>query len=391
MKVLVIAWTSLVRTRRDRLGLFFIILMPMVIIITLGITYGGQGSVRVGVTDQDQGPFAVELIDEIGDSTGEARIEIRNFATVDELRDAAARGQIQFGIAIPDGYEAALRSGKPGSVEFVAPPTTQSSAVQATAERAVAAQAALVRAARFAAVTNGVTFDAALAAAKTARSAAAGVSVTVASVVTTATSRASGFSIGAQSQLVLFMFLTSLVGATELVLSRQLGITRRMLATPTGPWTIIAGEGLGRVGLAVFQGAFIVLASWLLFQVDWVDPAATVAIVAIFSFVGAGAAMLVGTIASNPSQAGALGPGLGLVFGLLGGTMVPIEVFPEAMRTIAHLTPHAWAMDAFRALLFDSATLADIVPQLGVLVLFAVALCGLAVIRFRQLLRTGAT
>jgi ABC-2 type transport system permease protein len=46
--------------------------------------------------------------------------------------------------------------------------------------------------------------------------------------------------------------------------------------------------------------------------------------------------------------------------------MVPIEVFPEAMRSIAHLTPHAWAMDAFRALLFDGATLADILPQLGV-------------------------
>jgi len=76
--------------------------------------------------------------------------------------------------------------------------------------------------------------------------------------------------------------------------------------------------------------------------------------------------------------------------GALGGAMVPIEVFPEAMRTIAHVTPHAWAMDAFRALLFDDATLADIVPQLGVLVLFAIGLVTVAVLRFRQLLRTGA-
>jgi len=390
MKILVIAWTNLVRTLRDRLGLFFIVLMPMIIIITLGITYGGQGSVRVGVVDADRGPFAVELVDAIGDVTGDAQIEIRRLATVDELRDAVARGHVQFGLSIADGYDAALRAGQPGDVEFMAPPTTASSAVQATAERAVATQAALIRATRFATATNGISFDAALAAARTARAGAAGVSVTVASVVTSATSRTSGFSIGAQSQLVLFMFLTSLVGAAELVLSRQLGISRRMLATPTGPWTIIAGEGLGRVGLAVFQGGFIVLASWLLFQVDWVDLGATVAIVAIFSFVGAGAAMLVGTIASNPSQAGALGPALGLVFGLLGGTMVPIEVFPEAMRTIAHVTPHAWAMDAFRAMLFDDATLADIVPQLGVLVLFAIGLVTLAVLRFRQLLRTGA-
>jgi ABC-2 type transport system permease protein len=389
MKVLVIAWTNLVRTFRDRLGLFFIVLMPMIIIVTLGITYGGQGSVRVGVADADGGPFAVELAESVTAATGDARIEIFPYSTSDELHDAVARGFVQFGLAIEPGYDAALRNGQSGAVRFLAPPTTASSAVRATVERAVASQAALIRAARFAATAAGTSFDSALASARVARDRASGIAVKVQSVVNVKSSRASGFSIGAQSQLVLFMFLTSLVGAAELVVSRQLGITRRMLASPTRTWTIIAGEGLGRVGLAIFQGAFIVLASWLIFSVDWVDPAATVAIVAIFSFVGAGAAMLIGTIASNPSQAGALGPALGLVFGLIGGTMVPIEVFPEAMRTVAHVTPHAWAMDAFRALLFDDATLVDILPQLGVLALFAVVLVGLAVFRFHRLLRSG--
>lgn len=390
MKVLVIAWANMIRTFRDRLGLFFIVLMPMIIIITLGLTYGGQGAARVGVLDADGGPLAVELVDSIADATGDARIEILRPATPADLEDAVARGFVNVGLAIDAGYDAALRSGQFVKVRILAPPTTGASAVGATVERAIAAQSALVRAARFAAEVNGLTFDAALAAARAAEIRAAGVGVTVQSVATDTGSRASGFSIGAQSMLVLFMFLTSLTGATELVVSRQLGISRRMLATPTGIWTIIAGEGLGRVGLAIFQGAFIVLASWLFFSVDWVDPAATVAIVAIFSFVGAGAAMLVGSVASNPSQAGALGPALGLVFGLVGGTMVPIEIFPEAMRTAAHVTPHAWAMDAFRALLFDDASLVDILPELGVLALFAAGLVALAVYRFRRLLRTGA-
>lgn len=78
------------------------------------------------------------------------------------------------------------------------------------------------------------------------------------------------------------------------------------------------------------------------------------------------------------------------MIGLLGGTMVPIEIFPEAMRTVAHLTPHAWAMDAFRALLFENASLAEILPELGVLAGFAVVLVALAVYRFRRLLRTGS-
>jgi ABC-2 type transport system permease protein len=388
MKVLAIAWANLVRTSRDRLGLFFVVLMPMIIIVTLGITYGGQGAVRVGVTDEDGGPLAIALVDAIPASS-DARIEIHRYASAAALRDAVSRGYVQSGLAIPAGYDAALRGGGAGHVEVIAPKTTASGAVTPTIERAIAGQAALVRAARFAQARSAASFDAALAAAGKATSAAAGVGVQVQSVVSGTGSSVSGFSIGAQSQLVLFMFLTSLVGAAELVISRQLGISRRMLATPTGPWTIIAGEGLGRVGLALFQGAFIVIASWLLFRVNWVDPGATVAIVAVFAFVGAGAAMLVGSIAANPSQAGALGPALGLLLGLVGGTMVPIDVFPQAMRSIAHVTPHAWAMDAFRAILFDGAGVGEILPQLLVLGLFAVGLVALAVFRLRRLIRAG--
>ena len=105
----------------------------------------------------------------------------------------------------------------------------------------------------------------------------------------------------------------------------------------------------------------------------------------VFAFVAGGAAMLVGSVASNPSQAGALGPALGLLLALLGGAMVPSEVFPEAMRTLSHVTPHAWAMDAFRAL-GSGDTVVTILPQLLVLAVFATGLLGLATLRFRRVL-----
>lgn len=388
MKALAIAWANLVRTSRDRQGLFFIVLLPMILIVVLGITYGGQGSARVGVADADGGPFARELATDIG-ATTEARIEVRSYGTVADLRDAVARGFVEFGLAIPTGYDAALRSGGTASVEFEAPPTTASGAVRSTVERAVAAQSALVRAARFAAAQDGVSLDVALAAARASRASAPGVAVVVESVATSATASVSGFSLGAQSQVILFMFLTALTGAVELITTRQLGISRRMLSTPTSVRTIILGEGIGRVGLALFQGSFIVIASALLFNVEWANPVATAAIVVVFSFVAGGAALLIGAIAANASQAGALGPALGMLLGLLGGTMVPAEVFPEAMRTASHLTPHAWAMDAFRGLLLRGETLVDILPQLAVLAGFAVVLMTLAVWRFRRALVAG--
>lgn len=389
MKVAVIAWTNLVRTFRDRLGLFFMVLMPMIIIITLGITFGGQATVRVGIVDADGGPLAIELARLI-ETDADAHVAELAYPNATDLGDAVSRGHVQVGVVIAAGYEAALRSGGTAHVEVLAPATTASSAVRTTVERAIATQSARIEAARFASEANGIPFEQALAAAATTQERSPGVGVAMVSVAETSTARANSFSIGAQSQLILFMFLTSLVGASELVVTRQLGVSRRMLASPTGPWTIIAGEGLGRVALAIFQGAFIVLASALLFGVEWIDPIATIAIIVIFSFVGAGAAMLVGTIASNPSQAGALGAGAGLLLGLLGGTMVPVEVFPSAMRSVAHVTPHAWAMDAFRALVYDNASIVDLAPELAALGVFALGLVSLAVLRFRRLIRNGS-
>jgi ABC-2 type transport system permease protein len=190
--------------------------------------------------------------------------------------------------------------------------------------------------------------------------------------------------VGAESQVILFMFLTSMTGAVVLISTRQLGISRREFSTPTSVRTIIAGETLGRFAFALFQGAFIVVATALLFGVDWIDPLATGAIVVAFALVAAGAAMLVATVVSNEHQLSAVGPALGMILGLLGGTMVPIEVFPDVMRTLSHVTPHAWAMDAFHRLLLHGGGLAQVLPEVGVLLAFAVALLSLAVYRFRR-------
>src|SRR5690606_32214716 len=62
-----------------------------------------------------------------------------------------------------------------------------------------------------------------------------------------------GVDVAAPSQLVLFTFLTSLAGSYALIQPRQLGLSRRMLATPTPARTVIGGEALGRWLIAVMQ------------------------------------------------------------------------------------------------------------------------------------------
>jgi ABC-2 type transport system permease protein len=84
--------------------------------------------------------------------------------------------------------------------------------------------------------------------------------------------------------------------------------------------------------------------------------------------------MLVGSLIDNDGAASGVGVGLGLVLAALGGCMLPLELFPAGLRTIAHITPHAWAYDAFAKIQRHDAGLVDILPQLGVLAAMAAVL-----------------
>jgi ABC-2 type transport system permease protein len=384
MKPFAIARVNVVRMLRDREGLFFVFALPMVIVVVLGLAFGGAGTRELGVADVDGGPFATELAAAIEANRGP--LEIRRFASIEALRDAVQRNQVDMGLAVPAGFDAALREGRTASVEYVSRPGEPiSSAIRLLLDDAVGRQAATVEAARFASLQRGITFDEALADAR--RLAAVVGSVGVLGETrgeAVADESIDMYGIGAQSQVVLFVFLTSMTAASQLIVTRQLGLSRRMLSTPTSVRSILLGETMGRFAVALIQGLFIYLATAIVFRVAWGDPVAAVVVIVVFGLVATGAAMLVGSIATNAEQASSIGVGLAMLLAAFGGAMVPPEIFPEVMRTVSYATPHAWAIDALRSVAIDDAGLGAILPQLGVLVAYAAVLLTVAIVLFRR-------
>ena len=63
--------------------------------------------------------------------------------------------------------------------------------------------------------------------------------------------------------------------------------------------------------------------------------------------------------------------------------MLPLELFSPTLRKVAHITPHAWALDGFAELVRRDGDTLDILPELGVLALYAAVLIGLAAWRLR--------
>jgi len=132
------------------------------------------------------------------------------------------------------------------------------------------------------------------------------------------------------------------------------------------------------------QALIIVLGSLLFFGVNWGEPLGTAAVLVSFCLVGTGAAVLLGSLFASEQQAGPVALLLGLGLAALGGSMAPLEVFPNTARTIAHVTPHAWANEAFSKLLKHGGDLVTVLPQVGVLLAFAAVAITAAVWRLRH-------
>jgi ABC-2 type transport system permease protein len=385
--VLAIARTELVRLFRDRSNLFFVLVFPLLLVILIGAGFGGGVDARIGVVRPADDPAAAALADELEARDGVTVVERE---TAEAVEEDVARGRLSAGVVVPAGYDDALRGrGEPVEVAYVGRPDASAMSLRAVVEAVVAEQAAAGTAGRVAGEL--LERDAAelvgIADAIGPRLAATGIAVEEVGGDELAREFAGlgQFDLGASSQLFLFTFLTAMSAGAALIQTRELGVARRMLAaTPTS--VILGGQAAGRIAVALLQAAYIVVATWLLFRVDWGDPLASTAVIVLFCFVAGGAGMLVGATFRNDSQASGVSVGLGIGLAALGGSMMPLELFPPTVRLLSHVTPHAWANQAMAEIVRRGGGVGDVLLELAVLAAFAVVLLGVATWRLRVVL-----
>jgi ABC-2 type transport system permease protein len=184
----------------------------------------------------------------------------------------------------------------------------------------------------------------------------------------------SPFAYVAPADLVLFLGITVLLLGSGLVESRRIGILRRLAAAPVLGRSVMAAQIVSGLVVAAGQSAGLLLVGRVLFGVHWGDPAAVFVVLALLSLSYAGASGILGSRARTEEQAIAVAVVLGIVCGMLGGCMYPLDVVGTAVRTIGHAVPQAWAMDAFVKLIYEGAGFRAVLPEIGALALFAVVL-----------------
>jgi ABC-2 type transport system permease protein len=173
------------------------------------------------------------------------------------------------------------------------------------------------------------------------------------------------------SYTVTFAFFLVLTVGWLFVAERRQGTLVRLRAAPLTRGQLLLGKLLPALGVSLFQGVFLIVAGKLLFGLSWgPQPLWMLAVVAATAFAASGLAMLVAGLAKTETQVAIYGTLLVLVLAMAGGTMMPRDFMPDWMRVWSHVTPHAWALDAYQQLLLNPE------PNLGVVAGACAALVG---------------
>lgn len=380
MSVLTIAGLELRRFLRDRANIFFVFIFPLALVLLIGAQFG-EGATRgtAIVTGPD-----TALRSAVVTALAERDLEVE-LAGTEAATQQVARSRVDVAVVVDEAAAAAYAERSDLALEVL---TSSRITARTTLEdvRVATATLASEQGQVEALVSAGVTPEEAAAALRRAEPLVRGpeLRTTGGDEVSEAFAGLGRFDLGASAQLALFVFLTSLTGAATLIQARRLGLVARTLAAPVSPSGLLAGEALGRWVIALVQGVYIVAATALLFDVDWGSLSAALVVLAAFAAVGAGAAMLLGAAVDNEGTASGLGVGLGLVLAALGGSMMPLDFFPDTLQTLAHVTPHAWAYDAFAELQRREGGLVDVLPELAALVGMAAVLLTLGVWALRR-------
>jgi len=195
----------------------------------------------------------------------------------------------------------------------------------------------------------------------------------------------SGYYQSVPGNLVMFVLLATMTGGSALLaVERRSGLLSRLASSPLTRTEIIAGKLLGRMAIAAVQTGVFLVIGLLILRIDWGNsPSGLAALLGSFILCAAALSLLGGSLFASPGAASGVGVVISLVMSALGGCWWPAEVMPEWMRVAARAVPASWAMNGLHELISWGGGLGDVVVNCLALLAFAAGALLLAARRLK--------
>ena len=179
-------------------------------------------------------------------------------------------------------------------------------------------------------------------------------------------------------------FFVFLISGMALLKERTSGTLDRLLATPVKRSEIVYGYMLSYGIIAIFQTAVVVLAAIWLLDVEVVGNILNVIIVnVVLALVALAFGILLSTLAKSEFQMMQFIP-LVIMPQLFFSGIIPLSSMGEWAPTVGKFLPLTYSGDAISQIILYGHNLGDIVPNLGVLMIFLIILTILNIVGLRR-------
>jgi ABC-2 type transport system permease protein len=204
-----------------------------------------------------------------------------------------------------------------------------------------------------------------------------------------------GFNLGASSvtgMAVLFVFLSASTVAHSIYEERKIGSLRRLLSAPLTRTELLLGKMLPIWLLTLVQIIVIFIFGALVLPVMGVgtlsigkSPLAWALASMVIALCSTALGIMIASLAKSDGQISGLSNALLWVAGFLGGALMPsflIEDIPT-LSILSRLVPQSWATRAYYDVIARGAGVVDILPSLGMLLVFTAVFFFIGIRRFR--------
>ena len=345
---------------RDKTGLFFTFLFPLLFLFVFGYLNSGNSSLNfdVMVVNKSNSAFAEQFETQL---TENDTFSIVDEVPFEEARELMGRGEIDSIIELPENFGVPNEAGQPSGSVVVYFNEASPQAGQAIA--AVMDQA-----------LDGINRELGQPAPP----------LTVESR-STAVEDLNAFDYVFAGLLGFTILSLGVFGlANQFPAEKKTGALRRLRASPITSGQLIFANMLYYmfVGLISLVLMFVIALTVFDFNMrgDWIQLAilAVISIILMFGF-----GLAIGGWAKNETQSAALTQIVALPLLFLSGTFFPRFLMPEWLQAVTAFLPLTPVIDGFRLIMTEGATLLELGPQLGLIAVWIVVIYAIAIRVFR--------
>jgi ABC-2 type transport system permease protein len=172
--------------------------------------------------------------------------------------------------------------------------------------------------------------------------------------------------------IVLFIFFVVGMCAESIQDEREKGTLRRLIAAPIPRGAIIGGKMLGYMLIPCLQVVVLLTIGHLAFSVPLgQSPAGLIVLTIVVAGTSTSLGLLLAALVKSKKQASDMGMLLGFVLGFAGGAIPIAPLLMTRMEgpfsILSRIVPHTNAIEAYYKLIAENASLIDILPEIGIL------------------------